>query len=115
MAKRNMAFDGGGPPVKKAPKGKKSPPFASASEMPTEAPAYAEGGLVKTKGTGAQPPREGIQVVDGYLYVCLKLATTPKKSTSGKTFIVASTHGNADAEGQYNRRTVKVGVNAFYK
>jgi len=37
----------------------------------------------------------------------------PTPSASGKTLVVASTHGNARTDAQVNGKTLVVGVNAY--
>lgn len=39
----------------------------------------------------------------------------PKPSSSGKTFVVASTHGNVSTGLELHGDTVKVGINAYIK
>lgn len=38
---------------------------------------------------------------------------TPKPSASGKTLVVATTHGNVETEAEVNGETVKLGLNAY--
>jgi hypothetical protein len=39
----------------------------------------------------------------------------PEPSSSGKTLVVASTHGNVETDVEVQGRKVKVGVNAYIK
>ena len=39
----------------------------------------------------------------------------PKPSASGKTMVVASTHGNTVTQAEYDGKPITVGVNAYYK
>lgn len=39
----------------------------------------------------------------------------PKASQSGKTVVIASTHGNAAAGCEYDGKPITIGVNAYYK
>lgn len=40
---------------------------------------------------------------------------TPRPSVSGKTLVVASTHGNTTTEAKFNGKPVIVGVNCYCK
>ena len=40
---------------------------------------------------------------------------TPTPSTSGKTLVVASTHGNKETTAMVNGKPITVGVNAYIK
>jgi hypothetical protein len=37
----------------------------------------------------------------------------PKASASGKTLVVATTHGNIETEAEVNGETIKLGLNAY--
>jgi len=54
------------------------------------------------------------QIVDGHLVLTLPLQT-PTNSKSGKTLVVASTHGNQKTDVTINGKPVTVGVNAYIK
>ena len=43
----------------------------------------------------------------------IPLIAVPVTSTSGKTLVVASTHGNKVTEAQVNGKNVVVGLNAY--
>jgi hypothetical protein len=47
------------------------------------------------------------------LVIRLPLNPTPVLSSSGKTFVVASSHGNKQTEAKVNGQSVIVGVNAY--
>lgn len=47
------------------------------------------------------------------LVIRVPLNPTPVSSASGKTLVVASSHGNKQTEAQVNGRPVTVGVNAY--
>ncbi len=47
------------------------------------------------------------------LVIRIEMNTTPKASTSGKTLVIASSHGNQKTEAVVNGQSVIVGVNAY--
>lgn len=49
------------------------------------------------------------------LTVVLPLADTPTPSASGKTLVVASSHGNQPTTAEVDGRPVMVGCNAYIK
>jgi hypothetical protein len=53
-----------------------------------------------------------IDEVAGTLNIVLPLQE-PKESASGKTLVIASTHGNVKLAQNYKGKTVTVGVNAY--
>jgi len=53
------------------------------------------------------------EIKDGMLIITLPMQT-PSPSSTGKTLVVASTHGNQKMPGlEVNGKPVKIGVNAF--
>ena len=54
------------------------------------------------------------EIKDGNLIVTIPLQE-PKASTSGKTLVVASTHGNVDSGVQVQGHKVMLGLNAYIK
>ena len=52
-------------------------------------------------------------VEDGCLVIRVPLNSTPTRSSSGKTLVVASSHGNKQTELEIEGRPVIVGVNAY--
>ncbi len=54
------------------------------------------------------------EIEDGMLVIRLPLQT-PTPSMSGKTLVVASTHGAINTEAQVNGKPVTIGVNAWIK
>lgn len=54
-----------------------------------------------------------VEIKDGNLVITLPMAANPVASASGKTLVVASTHGNVKTEVQVNGKPVVVGVNAY--
>jgi hypothetical protein len=52
-------------------------------------------------------------IENGELVIRLPLNKTPVLSTSGKTLVVASTHGNQKTDAILNGQPVIVGVNAY--
>ena len=53
------------------------------------------------------------KIVGGKLIIEIPLNASPVPSTSGKTLVVASTHGNKTTEAQINGKNVVVGLNAY--
>jgi len=53
-----------------------------------------------------------VEIIDGNLVVTLPLEK-PTPSASGKTLVVASTHGNQRTTVQIDGKFVTVGVNAY--
>ncbi len=49
------------------------------------------------------------------LVIRLPINNPPHRSATGKTLVVASSHGNQPTEAKVNGQTVVVGVNAYYK
>ena len=49
------------------------------------------------------------------LVIRLPLNPTPVRSATGKTLVVASSHGNKQTEATVNGQSVIVGVNAYIK
>lgn len=55
-------------------------------------------------------------VVEGdELVIRVPLNKPPQRSATGKTMVVASSHGNQPTEAKVDGQTVIVGVNAYYK
>jgi len=52
------------------------------------------------------------EIKDGMLIITLPMQT-PAPSSTGKTLIVASSHGSQKTAATVNGKTVRVGVNAF--
>ena len=67
---------------------------------------------------GATPlqfaPNEVAQIHEGFLYVRLPLQT-PTPSATGKTLVVASTHGNTSTTATVKGKPVIIGLNAYIK
>jgi hypothetical protein len=53
------------------------------------------------------------KIVGNKLVIEIPLNAVPVPSTSGKTLVVASTHGNKVTEAQINGKNVVVGLNAY--
>lgn len=49
------------------------------------------------------------------LVIRVPVNNPPERSTSGKTLVLASSHGNQPTELKVDGQTVVVGVNAYYK
>jgi hypothetical protein len=54
-------------------------------------------------------------IEDGYLVIRVPLNATPTLSSSGKTLVVASSHGNKQTELEIDGKPVIVGVNAYIR
>ena len=54
-------------------------------------------------------------IKDGKLIVEIELQTPPAPSASGKTLVVASTHGNQATSLMIEGQPVVIGVNAYIK
>jgi len=52
-------------------------------------------------------------IEDGCLVIRVPLNPTPVRSATGKTLVVASSHGNKETEVQVQGQSVFVGVNAY--
>ncbi len=52
-------------------------------------------------------------IENGELVIRLPLNKTPIPSSSGKTLVVASTHGNQKTDAALNGQPIIVGVNAY--
>ena len=53
------------------------------------------------------------KIVGTKLVIEILLNPTPVPSSSGKTLVIASTHGNKTTEAQLNGKNVVVGLNAY--
>ncbi len=51
----------------------------------------------------------------GYLILRVPLHATPTPSSSGKTLVIASSHGNKQTELEIDGKPVIVGVNAYVR
>jgi hypothetical protein len=54
-------------------------------------------------------------IEDGYLVIRVPLNPTPTRSSTGKSLVVASSHGNKQTELEIEGKPVVVGVNAYIK
>jgi hypothetical protein len=52
-------------------------------------------------------------IEDGFLVIRVPMNPTPVRSASGKTLVVASTHGNKQTELEVGGKPVIIGVNAY--
>jgi hypothetical protein len=52
-------------------------------------------------------------IEDGYLVIRVPMNTKPTPSSTGKTLVVASSHGNKQTEVEIEGKPVFVGVNAY--
>ncbi len=56
-----------------------------------------------------------VTIEDGHLVIRLPMNPTPTPSASGKTLLVASTHGNVATSATVNDKPVIVSVNAYIR
>lgn len=54
------------------------------------------------------------KIENGFLIVKIALQE-PTRSSSGKTVVIASTHGNIRTEVKYEGKLITIGLNAYYK
>jgi hypothetical protein len=59
------------------------------------------------------PNKLTVTVEDGCLIIRVPLNPKPTRSATGKTLVVASSHGNKETEVQIEGKPVYVGVNAY--
>lgn len=52
-------------------------------------------------------------IEDGILIIKVPMNPTPVRSSTGKTLVVASTHGNKQTEVEVDGKPVIIGVNAY--
>jgi hypothetical protein len=53
--------------------------------------------------------------IDGdYLVVRIRMQT-PERSSTGKTMVVASTHGQVKTDAEVDGQPLSIGLNAYYK
>lgn len=53
------------------------------------------------------------EITQGKLVITLDINDPPQPSASGKTLVVASSHGNQTTTAMLNGKPIKVGVNAY--
>ena len=59
-------------------------------------------------------PKKLTAAIEGdYLVIRVPMNPTPTRSASGKTLVVASSHGNKETDVQVQGKPVFVGVNAY--
>lgn len=56
-----------------------------------------------------------VTVKGNKLIIEMDMEANPAPSKSGKTVVVASSHGNAPTTAQYNGKPIVVGVNAYVR
>jgi hypothetical protein len=61
----------------------------------------------------ATPKKLTATIEDGYLVIKVPLNPMPTRSATGKTLVVASSHGNKQTELEIDGKPVFVGVNAY--
>lgn len=61
------------------------------------------------------PKRLTATIEDGYLVIRVPMNPTPTRSATGKTLVVASSHGNKQTELEIEGKPVFVGVNAYIR
>lgn len=55
------------------------------------------------------------EIKDGMLVITMPMNPVPVASASGKTLVVASSHGNQPTAAQVNGQPVVIGVNAYIR
>lgn len=55
------------------------------------------------------------EIKNGNLIITIALNATPAPSASGKTLVVASSHGNAETNVKVNGKPVIIGLNAYIR
>jgi|WetSurMetagenome_2_1015567.scaffolds.fasta_scaffold896834_1 hypothetical protein len=55
-----------------------------------------------------------VQIKDGHLVITIPM-NPPARSSTGKTLVVASTHGNKTTDVMVDGKPVIIGVNAYIK
>lgn len=63
----------------------------------------------------ATPKQLTASIEDGFLVIKVPMNPTPVRSATGKTLVVASSHGNRETECEVEGRPVIVGVNAYIR
>jgi len=61
----------------------------------------------------ATPKKLTASIEGEYLVIKVPMNPTPVRSATGKTLVVASSHGNKETEVQVEGQSVFVGVNAY--
>jgi hypothetical protein len=61
----------------------------------------------------ASPKKLTASIEDGFLVIKVPMNPTPVRSATGKTLVVASSHGNKETQVQVEGQSVFVGVNAY--
>lgn len=62
---------------------------------------------------GTERKRMQVQIKDGNLIIAIPLQTPTPSKSSGKTLVVASTHGNKATTATVNGKVVTIGLNAY--
>lgn len=55
------------------------------------------------------------EIKDGKLIITLPMNSSPQPSATGKTLVVASTHGNVATAAVMNGQPIVIGVNAYIR
>jgi len=56
-----------------------------------------------------------VEIKDGKLIIEINISNPPAPSASGKTLVVASSHGNQPTAAQVSGKPVIIGLNAYIK
>ena len=56
-----------------------------------------------------------VEIKDGKLIIEINISNPPAPSASGKTLVVASSHGNQPTAAQVNGKPIIIGLNAYIK
>ena len=55
------------------------------------------------------------EIKDGHLLIAIAVQDPPQPSKSGKTLVVASTHGNLATTAEVDGKSVVIGLNAYIR
>lgn len=56
-----------------------------------------------------------VSIKDRIMFIELPLNESPKLSATGKTYVVATTHGNVQANVEVEGKPVIIGINAYIR
>lgn len=63
--------------------------------------------------TASTDKKMKVTIENGYLVIKLPMQS-PTPSSSGKTLVLASTHGNKETDCEYKGQKITLGVNAYF-
>jgi hypothetical protein len=56
-----------------------------------------------------------VKIEDGKLHIIIEMIDPPEVSASGKSFVIASSHGNVTTNTKVDGKNIVVGINAYVK